>query len=156
MNTAISVTGTDTREDVSARVRPGPVPPGAAGTAASDEGGLPGPDTWPDRPSRPCGTATYRDGTGGYRPIARPPAPVVRRGPAVRPLSRPPEPGELVERARAGYAATALTAVISATVVVAFLALAHLRAPDPAPQPIPSGIPGPVVPGPGTDAPGSR
>lgn len=154
MNTAISVSATGTREDVTGRVRPVPVPPGATGTAGPAEGGLPGPDTWPDRPAHPCVTATYRGGPGGRRPIARPPAP--RRGPAVRPLSGPPEPGDLVERARAGYAATALTAVISAAVVVAFLALAHLRAPEPAPAPVPSGIPGVSVPDPGAGVPGSR
>lgn len=152
MNTAISVTGTGTREDVAARVRPGPVPPGATGTGVPGEGGLPGPGTWPDRPPHPCVTATHRGGAGGRRRIAEPPAPVLRRGPAVR----PPEPGDLVERARAGYAATALTAVITAAVVVAFLALAHLRAPDPAPQPVPSGIPDVSVPAPGPGAPGSR
>ncbi|MGW5382932.1 hypothetical protein [Nocardia sp. NPDC003963] len=152
MNTAISVTGTGTREDATARVRPGPVPPGATGTTVPDEGGLPGPGTW-GRPPGPCATTAYRDRSGGHRPTARP---VVRRGPAVRPQHRPPRPGELVERARAGYAATALTALISATVVVAFLALAHLRTPDPSPQPVPPGIPGAAVPGPGAGAPGSR
>lgn len=156
MNIAISVTGTGTREDVTARVRPGPVPPGETGTARPDEGGLPGPDTRRPGPARPCAAAARRGGASGYRPVGRPPAPVARRGPAVAPRPGPPEPGDLVERARVGYAATALTAVITATVVVALLALAHLRAPDPAPGPTPPGIPGAMVPGPAADAPGPR
>ncbi|MFI6311849.1 hypothetical protein ACIBEK_17245 [Nocardia fusca] len=156
MNTAISVTGTGTREDVSARVRPGPVPQGETGTTRPDEGGLPGPDTRRPDPSRPCAATPHRGGADGYRPVVRPAAPVMRRGPAVAPRPRPPEPVDLVERARAGYAATALTAVITATVVVAFLALAHLRAPDPAPGPALPGIPAASVPGPAADAPGSR
>ncbi len=154
MNTAISVTGTGTREDVTARVRPGPVPPGETGTARPGEGGLPGPDTWRPRPSRPCSAGLHRGGAIGYRPVVRSAAVVARRGPALRP--RPPEPGDLVGRARVGYAATALTAVITATVVVAFLALSHLRAPDPAPGPTPAGIPAAAVPGPAADAPGPR
>ncbi|MEU4434995.1 hypothetical protein ACH474_15680 [Nocardia rhamnosiphila] len=158
MNTAISVTGTGTREDVTARVRPGPVPAGETGTTRPDEGGLPGPDTRRPGPPRPCAatTTSHRGGANRYRAVVRPAAPVVRRGPAVAPRPRPPEPGDLVERARAGYAATALTAVITATVVVAFLALAHLRAPDPAPGPALPGIPAAPVPGPAADAPGSR
>lgn len=156
MNTAISVTGTGTREDATARVRPGPVPPGETGTARPDEGGLPGPDTRRPGPPRPCAGTPRRGGASGFRPVVRPAVPVARRGPAVAPRSRPPEPGDLVERARAGYAATALTAVITATVVVAFLALAHLRAPDPAPGPTPPAIPGASVPGPAADAPGPR
>ncbi|MGW6334183.1 hypothetical protein [Nocardia rhamnosiphila] len=156
MNTAISVTGTGTREDVTARVRPGPVPPGETGTTRPDEGGLPGPDTRRSDPPRPCAATPHRGGANRYRPVVRPAAPVVRRGPAVAPRPRPPEPGDLVQRARAGYAATALAAVITATVVVAFLALAHLRAPDPAPGPALPGIPAAPVPGPAADAPGSR
>ncbi|WP_433490477.1 hypothetical protein [Nocardia grenadensis] len=156
MNTAISVTGTGTRKDVAARVQCGPVPPGETGTAHPDEGGLPGPDTRRPALLRPCAAAPHRGGANGYRPLVRPTAPVARRVPAVAPRPRPPEPGDLVERARAGYAATALTAVITATVVVAFLALAHLRAPDPAPGPTPSGIPAGSVPGPAAEAPGPR
>ncbi|MFQ6227361.1 hypothetical protein [Nocardia sp. NPDC002869] len=158
MNTAISVTGTGTREDVTTRVRSGPVPPGETGTTRPDEGERPGPDTRRPDPPRPCAatTAPHRGGANRYRPVVRPAAPVVRRGPAVAPRPRPPEPGDLVERARAGYAATALTAVITATVVVAFLALAHLRAPDPAPGPALPGIPAAPMSGPAADAPGSR
>lgn len=155
MNTAISVIGT--RDDVTARVRPGPVPPGAAGATVPAEGGSPGPGTWPDGPTRHCVTPAHRGSAGGPRPILRSTTtPAVRRGPAVRPLPRPPEPDDLMGRARAGYVATASTAVISATVVVAFLALAHLRAPEPVPQPIPSGVPGAAVPGSSPGAPGSR
>lgn len=155
MNTAISVTGTGTREDVTVRARSGPVPPGAIGTACPAEGGLPGPDTRRPRPPRPCAVVAHRGGASGYRPVVGP-APAARRGPAVAPRSRPPEPGDLVERARAGYAATALTAVITATVVIAFLALAHLRAPEPAPEPAAPGIPAAAVPAPAGGAPGSR
>ncbi|MEV3964980.1 hypothetical protein AB0M34_29510 [Nocardia sp. NPDC050193] len=156
MNIAISVTGTGTREDATARMRPGPVPPGETGIAHPDEGGLPGPDMRRPGPSRPCAAAPYPGGASGYRTVGRPAAPVARRGPAVLPRPGPPEPGDLVERARAGYAATALTAVLTATVVVAFLALAHLRAPDPVPGPTKPGIPGAVVPGPAADTPGPR
>ncbi|MET8796527.1 hypothetical protein ABZV91_08740 [Nocardia sp. NPDC004568] len=155
MNTTISVTGTGTREDVTVRARSGPVPPGATGTAQPAEGGLPGPDTRRSRPPCPCAAAQHRGGASGYR-LVGPTAPAVRRGPAVPPRSRPPEPGDLVERARTGHAATALTAVITATVVVAFLALAHLRAPDRAPEPTPPGIPAASVPGPAADTPGPR
>lgn len=154
MNTAISVTGTGTREDVSDWARPGPVPPGETGTARPGEGGLPGPDTRRPRPFRPCSAALHRGGANGYCPVARSAAAVAHRGPAVEPC--PPEPGDLAGRARAGYAATALTAVITATVVVALLALAHLRAPDPAPVPAPAGIPAAAVPGPAADATGRR
>lgn len=154
MNTAISVTDTGTREDATARVRPGPVPSGETGPAYPAEGGLPGPDTRRPRPPRPCAAMPHPSGASGYRPDVRPATPTARRGPAVAP--RPPVPGDLVERARAGYAATALTAVITATVVVAFLALAHLRASDPAPGPTPPAIPAAAVPGPAADAPGPR
>lgn len=157
MNTTItSVSGPGMWEDAAARALPVPIPPGETGTEVPADGGLPAPDTRRDHPPRPCSALPRRGRADGHRLVGRAPASVPRRGPAVRPLPRPPVPGDLVERARAGYAATALTAVITAMVVVAFLALAHLRAPDPAPQPIPSPLPAAAVPDPAADTPGSR
>ncbi|WP_280402784.1 hypothetical protein [Nocardia carnea] len=160
MNTAISVTGSGAWEDATTPTTLVPIPPGETGTGQPGDDGSPVPVT--GRAVRSCaGIARPAVAARGARPPLPAPsgAPVgapgrrraavriapahtpARRGPAVAPA-----PAELVERARAGFAATALTAVITAAVVTGFLALAHLRAPDPQPAPVPTGIPAVAVP----------
>ncbi|MFI5716865.1 hypothetical protein [Nocardia sp. NPDC051750] len=152
MNTAISVTGTGAWEDATTRTAPVPIPPGETGTGCPGGDVSPVWDMRPERASRPCAPLTRRAGIRGGRPPAALRTTPARRGPAVP----PPVPGDLADVARAGYAATATTAVVTAAVVVGFLALAHLRAPDPVPTSVPAGIPAVAVP-PETDgAPGVR
>lgn len=157
MNTAISVTGTGAWEDATTRTALVPIPAGETGTGRPGGGGSPVPS--PGRASRPCAGMARPVARAGRSPIvtgsgtpggahvrrraaqAAPGRPAARRGPAVAPA-----PGELVRRARAGFAATAATAMVTAAVVIGFLALAHLRAPDPQPAPVPSGIPAVAVP----------
>ncbi|WP_459547133.1 hypothetical protein [Nocardia sp. X0981] len=143
MNTATSAFRTGTREDATGRAPSVPIQLGETGTDGPAGGGLPVRTTPRVRPPRPCPAVPRGSGAGG-RAVAMAPRPAVahRCRPARPPQAAPATPAELVERARAGYAATALTAVVSAAVVVAFLALAHLRAPDPAPAPA---VPAPPV-----------
>ncbi|MEU1980280.1 hypothetical protein [Nocardia sp. NPDC019395] len=152
MNTAISVTGTGEWEGATTRTTPVPIPPGETGTGRPGGGGSPVRGTRPERTSHPCATLVRPAGTRGGRPPAAPHTTPARRGPAVpQPVS-----DDLVHVARAGYAATAATAVLTAAVVVGLLALAHLRAPEPAPTPVPSGIPAVAVPGEPHGAPPAR
>lgn len=136
MNTATSAFRTGTREDARRRAPSVPIPLGETGADGPAGGGLPVRTTPRIRPPRPCLAVRQGNGAGGRGAVVAPRSAVARRcRPARPPEAEPATPAELVERARAGYAATALTAAVSAVVVVAFLALAHLRAPDPAPAP---------------------
>ncbi|MEU4313664.1 hypothetical protein [Nocardia sp. NPDC024068] len=157
MKTAFSPTRTGTWEDADARENPVPIPPGETGTGYQGDGGLPVPAP-PRRPvPGPCTAAVPGAAERGVRRAVPVRDPVPRRGPAVDPHPRHPSPDEWVERARAGWAAVASTALITAAVVVVFLAMAHLRAPEPpAPAPIPSGIPAAAVPPGESGAPWSR
>ncbi|WP_280508780.1 hypothetical protein [Nocardia flavorosea] len=139
MNTAISVTGTGAWEDVTSRTAPDPRTPGNTGMRRPGGGESPVRLPHPGRTSRPC-AAIARPGSGSRAPAA------LRIGPAVRGRAVAPEPAELVQRARAGFAATAVTALLTAVVVAGFLALAHLRAPEPPPAPELPGIPAVAVP----------
>lgn len=141
MNTAISVTGTGAWEDVTSRTAPDPHPPGNTGMRRPGEGESPVRRPYPGRTSRPC-AAVVRPGSwpGGRTPAT------LRIEPTARGRAVAPEPAELVRRARAGFAATAVTALLTAVVVAGFLALAHLRAPEPPPAPELPGIPDVAVP----------
>lgn len=140
MNTAISVTGTGAWEDVTSRTALGPRPPGDTGMRRPGEGESPVRLLHPGRTSRPC-AAVARPGS---RPGGR--ATALRIEPATPGRAVAPQPAELVECARAGFAATAVTALLTAVVVAGFLALAHLRAPEPPPAPELPGIPAVAVP----------
>lgn len=149
MNTAISVTGTGAWEDVTSRTAPVPRPPGDTGMRRPGEGESPVRLSHPGRAPRPC-AAVARPGSwpGGRAPVAlRTEAAALRTEPAARGRAVVPEPAELVQCARAGFAATAATALFTAGVVAGFLALAHLRAPEPPPAPELPGIPAVAVPG---------
>lgn len=135
MNTAISVTRTGAWEDTSIRTALVPIPP-PGGTHRPAAGGPPVRSTPPGRAPRPCAARAR----AGERPVGCPSA-ALRTDPAGRIRAAAPEPAELVQRARAGFAATAVTAVLTAVVVTGFLALAHLRAPESMPAPEPPGIP---------------
>ncbi|WP_280426005.1 hypothetical protein [Nocardia carnea] len=141
MNTAISVTGTGAWEDATTRTALVPIPAGEAGTRRQGEGGSPVLVSHPGRASRPC-AAVARP---GLRPAGRS-STALRTDPPGRGRAVAPEPAELVQRARVGFAATAVTAVLTAAVVAGFLALAHLRAPEPPPAPEMPGIPAVAVP----------
>lgn len=151
MNTATSAFRTGTREDATGRAPSAPIPLGETGADNPAGGGLPVRTTPRVRPPHPCRAVPRGSGAGGRGAAMIPRSAVAHRCRTARPPEAGPStPAELAERARAGYAATALTAVVSAAVVVAFLALAHLRAPDP--------VPAPVVPVPPAEVgpPGSR
>ncbi|MFD4401843.1 hypothetical protein ACFWPH_03675 [Nocardia sp. NPDC058499] len=141
MNTAISVTGTGAWEDATTRTALVPLPPTETGSCRPGEGESPVRVPHPGRTSRPC-AAVARPGA---RPGGRAPA-ALRPDPAARGRAGSREPAELVQRARAGFAATAVTALLTAAVVAGFLALAHLRAPEPPPAPELPGIPAVAVP----------
>ncbi|MBF6348767.1 MULTISPECIES: hypothetical protein [Nocardia] len=151
MNTAISVTRTGAWEDTSTRAALVPIPPPVAGTRRSDAGGSPVRSAPPGRVSGPCAAVARPGGR-----LAGCPPTALRTDPGGRGRVVAPEPAELVQRARAGFAATAVTAVLTAAVVTGFLALAHLRAPEPLPAPEPPGNPAVAVPAVPGDAPGSR
>ncbi|MGW0182436.1 hypothetical protein [Nocardia sp. NPDC003345] len=157
MNTATSPTRTGTWEDATARAVPVPIPPGETGAGRPDEGGLPVPAPPRHRAAGPCTAAVPGATRRGVRRAVPLRDGAARRGPAIDPPAPYPSPEEWVERARAGWAAVAATAAITAAVVVLFLALAHLRAPEPPAQmPVPSGIPAAAVPPGEAGVPGGR
>lgn len=147
MNTAISVAGTGAWEAATTRTTPVPIPPGETGAGCPGEGGSPVRVPPPARAAGRC-AAVARPGVrpAGDPGIAR------RTDPAGRGRAVTVEPAELVECARAGFAATAVTSVLTAAVVAGLLALAHLRAPEPPPAPEPPASPAVAVPVP----PGTR